>query len=110
MECSHSAAVQRRTKENGWRKSPAVLVDQPRYLPVSTTTAAVTTTAAAVESAATATAVEATTTAQAAAAMESAAGVTAVEAAGSADITTVETAGPTYKCVRRHLRNQQNRG
>jgi hypothetical protein len=97
MQIRRASARFAYTKENGWLKSPAVLVDQSKYLPMSTTTAAVTTAAAAVESAATATAVEATTTA--AAAMESAAAVTAVETAGSADTTTVETASPTYECV-----------
>jgi hypothetical protein len=88
------SAVLSTTKENGWRTSPAVLFDQSKDLPVSTT--AVATATAAVESAATATAVEATTTEAAATAVESATGVPAVESACCAYITAVESACCAY--------------
>jgi hypothetical protein len=70
------------TKENGWRSSPAVAVDQCRNLPVSATTTAVATAAAAVEYAAT------TTTP-----MESTTTTAAVESAGSAYAVAMEATG-----------------
>jgi hypothetical protein len=98
-----------RTKENGWRGSPAVPVDQSRELPVSTATAvsAATTameaaaTTTAVEATATTAAMEATTTAHARAAVEGATtDVTAVESTGCAYAAAVEATGAAaYECV-----------
>ena len=91
------SAVLSTTKENGWQTSPAVLVDQSRDLPVSTT--AVATATAAMESATTTTAVEATTAEAASAAVESATAVSAVESAGCAYVTAVESARPACERV-----------